>query len=278
MKRKRADETVERFRRRQVEAAATEIRSQLIGSSLGSASAADFANDPAKTLVGLEDLDDRAQDSWEPLLLLADLAGDGWSSRARTAALTLSGGRDSGGSSLGTRLLSDIREVLEEIAASEATSEQLIEMLVRIDDAPWGDWYGKPITSRRLADMLAPFGVKPTRRRDWRGYQRSAFADAWARYLPSSRPSTRHTRHSGSTIPTAADWEPSSPQPTVTGSGDPDPHDQAPVTVMTGFPSDEVVCSQEGSVRIDASSSPRQAATQRLAEWESAGKSKERSL
>jgi hypothetical protein len=32
-------------------------------------------------------LEDRAADTWEPLIAIADLAGDGWPARARTAAV-----------------------------------------------------------------------------------------------------------------------------------------------------------------------------------------------
>jgi putative DNA primase/helicase len=57
-------------------------------------------------------LNDRAQDNWEPLLAIADVAGGQWPTLARSAALRLSGsGEDS--ATIGSELLSDIREVLE---------------------------------------------------------------------------------------------------------------------------------------------------------------------
>jgi hypothetical protein len=39
-------------------------------------------------------LEDRAADTWEPLIALADLAGNDWPQRARTAALALTADRD----------------------------------------------------------------------------------------------------------------------------------------------------------------------------------------
>jgi len=39
-----------------------------------------------------DELGDRAQDVWEPLLAIAELAGGDWPERARTAAVALSSG------------------------------------------------------------------------------------------------------------------------------------------------------------------------------------------
>lgn len=44
-----------------------------------------------------EGLHDRAQDNWEPLLAIADLAGGPWPEQARAAALALSGGDEETG-------------------------------------------------------------------------------------------------------------------------------------------------------------------------------------
>jgi len=52
----------------------------------------DHGQDVAQARPALpEELNDRAQDSWEPLLAIADLAGGAWPRLARTAALNLSG-------------------------------------------------------------------------------------------------------------------------------------------------------------------------------------------
>jgi len=55
-----------------------------------------------------------------------------------------------------------------------------------------GDWYGKPLTTRELAKMLKPFGIKPKVIRIGdatpRGFERAAFEDAWTRYLPDTAP------------------------------------------------------------------------------------------
>ena len=57
-------------------------------------------------------LDDRAADSWEPLLALADAAGGEWPQRARAAALALCGAAEVEDQSLSVQVLSDIRDIL----------------------------------------------------------------------------------------------------------------------------------------------------------------------
>ena len=56
-------------------------------------------------------LDDRAEDVWEAMIAIADLAGGDWPARARKAATTLSGDGDGADSTLGERLLADLQDV-----------------------------------------------------------------------------------------------------------------------------------------------------------------------
>src|SRR5207247_398980 len=53
-------------------------------------------------------LNDRAADNWTPLLILADLAGGDWPTKARAAALELSGGDEIESLGTGGQLLADI--------------------------------------------------------------------------------------------------------------------------------------------------------------------------
>lgn len=128
-------------------------------------------------------LPDRAADSWEVLLSIADAAGGSWPVMGRLAAVALSG-EDEAPISLGMRLLADVRDVFGEV--DHLTTPAMLEGLHRMADAPWGDWYGSPLTARGLAKLLAPYRVGPTQRRvrgeKSRGYFRVDFADAWARY------------------------------------------------------------------------------------------------
>jgi hypothetical protein len=129
-------------------------------------------------------LNDRAEDVWESLIAIADLAGASWPARARRAAVALSAAAEQeAGESLGQRLLADIRDVAGTFAVSFVASRELVSSLIKLDDAPWRDL---ELTARGLSDRLRPYGITP--RRDasgtMRGYRLEDFADAFSRYLP----------------------------------------------------------------------------------------------
>lgn len=89
LERRLRDESVERFREREAEAEGHELRDHL----------ADWLGPQADDLYSArpdlpDELDDRAQDSWEPLLAIAELAAGDWPLRARAASLALSTGRN----------------------------------------------------------------------------------------------------------------------------------------------------------------------------------------
>ena len=136
-------------------------------------------------------LNDRAQDNWESLLAIADLAGGTWPRLARTVALALSGGADtSGGDGIGVQLLSDLRRHFEAGNATSYPTTALLQFLNDIDDAPWPAYAkGKPMTARHLSRLLHPYGIFPHPIRLGatvaKGYEVSDFADAFSRYLPS---------------------------------------------------------------------------------------------
>ncbi len=149
LQRKAADASVMRFRRRFVEEEAVSLRlgleTSLDGLEVGLGEA--WPHLP-------EELDDRAQDTWEPLFAVADMAGDPWPQYARFAAVELSSGR-LGEESLGVQLLSDINAVWPSRHDKLFTAD-LLTRLHALDESPWGDW---DITGHRLARMLRPFGV-----------------------------------------------------------------------------------------------------------------------
>ncbi|MGO8684198.1 MAG: DUF3631 domain-containing protein [Thermoleophilia bacterium] len=173
-------EAVARFRQRDAEAEFADLRADI---TAWAETMTDLGEDRPELP---DELDDRAQDSWEPLLAIADRAGGTWPARARQAALVLSRGRDDDNTSLGIKLLADLRTIFaDELAV--ATSE-IIARLKRLDESPWADLHGSPITPRRLASLLKPYDVHP---RDVRigsavpkGYRREDLYEPWKRYLP----------------------------------------------------------------------------------------------
>jgi hypothetical protein len=188
LKRRAPNEVVARFRRRDAEAEAKRIPGFLPDDIT--------TNVPDVPLVPVpEELNDRAADSWEPLLVIAEAAGGNWPARARLAAIALSG-EDEVEFSTGVRLLADIREVFG--VRDHLPTNDLLTELHDIDEAPWGDWYGKPLTARALARLLEPYRVVPLQRRDrvgkkMRGYFAVDFTDAWQRYLPTPESGTTGT-------------------------------------------------------------------------------------
>ena len=140
---------------------------------------------------------DRAHDIWEPLIAIADMAGDDWPARARAAAVYLIGAAEDDTMSSGCELLAHIRDAF--LNAGKIWSTTLCQRLRDREESPWADIKGKPIDERGLAIRLKPYRIKS---RDVRidgmvrkGYERSDFDDTWKRFLPvlSATSATRAT-------------------------------------------------------------------------------------
>ena len=94
-----------------------------------------------------DELDDRAQD------LLGAAARDRRPGRRRLAGpgargrgRALDAARQREDESLGARLLADIHNVFDANGTERYKTADLIAELATIEESPWGDWYGKPIT------------------------------------------------------------------------------------------------------------------------------------
>ncbi|WP_223767509.1 DUF3631 domain-containing protein [Streptomyces huiliensis] len=145
-----------------------------------------------------EGVTDRPADVWEPLLAIADAAGGTWPERARAACLDLvSVGSDDKGS-VGIRLLTDLRDhVFDEsgAGADKLPTTLILQHLNSLEEAPWGDFGGRPLDSRGLAALLKEYVTadgSPIKSRSLktptgavaRGYHAADLTDAWARYCP----------------------------------------------------------------------------------------------
>jgi putative DNA primase/helicase len=134
-----------------------------------------------------DELNDRTQDNWEPLLAIAGCAGPDWVRRATKAALKLSCANDERVST-GNELLADIQLVFKNQEGEKISTADLITALVDDEEKPWATYYrGKPIIPSQLAKLLAPYGIKPktvrVHGRTPKGYDALQFTDAFARYL-----------------------------------------------------------------------------------------------
>jgi hypothetical protein len=198
LKRKTRSEVIDRFRRRHVEEAVEYLAEAL--HSLGSYHSAALSY--ARPYLP-DELSDRQQDIWEPLLAIAELAGEGWANRARAAALALSA-RDESDEPLGVRLLADCQNIFN--GHDRLSTARLIELLCLIEEAPWAEKWWEPrkgeskgAAAYNLAWHLRRYGIRPeTVRLDngerLKGYKRDRFKDAWSRYLPSSPDLVRDSR------------------------------------------------------------------------------------
>ena len=183
LKRRAPHEHVERFRARDARAAAAPL---LVGLAQWAAGSVSILREARPDIPS--ELDDRAADSWEPLLAIAELVGGNWQHRARKAAVAISAGEAREDDSLGVQLLADIADVIGD--CDKITTSELLNGLRAIGTAPWRVFgqKEKPLDARRLAALLRPYGIKPITFRVCKstpkGYERHAFEDAWARYTP----------------------------------------------------------------------------------------------
>lgn len=144
-----------------------------------------------------ESLHDRAADIWEPLFVLADLAGGDWPAKARRAAAGLTENAQ-GRSPIGS-LLFDILRGLLAINSDRISSRDLAYWLNQFSDRPWQDLPGlrlvdsgrrKEVTELWLAQQLRPYGIRPGTIRIGdktpKGYTEAEMLDAFQRYIPYS--------------------------------------------------------------------------------------------
>jgi hypothetical protein len=142
-------------------------------------------------------LTDRQDDIWEPLLAIADMAGEDWPALARAAAADLHAS-DPENESYGVLLLGDIRDLVKD--DEPISTFELAKRLVKDGDrGPWADWWGKLVESdsdaskksvgHQIGRKLKPYGIKSKQVTilgdNVRGFPAGAFADAFDRYLPS---------------------------------------------------------------------------------------------
>ncbi|ARQ67495.1 DUF3631 domain-containing protein [Streptomyces marincola] len=189
MRRRARTEPVEPYRARKNEPEGNALRDQL----------AEWARTVHEQIEGVfpempEGITDRPADVWEPLLAVADAAGGHWPERARAACVELVNAvADDDRTSLGVKLLTDLRDQVFPGQATLSTVE-ILHVLNGLDESPWGDLDGQPLTPRRLSKMLREYVTgtgKPIAPRTVRvggqpmkGYHRDDLTDAWNRYCP----------------------------------------------------------------------------------------------
>jgi putative DNA primase/helicase len=161
----------------------------------------------------------RAADNWRPLCAIADAVGGEWPERLRKAILAANPESAEGGLSI-ELLLGDVRDIFDKLGRNRISSEDLITNLVEITPRPWAEYgrSGKPLTPNKLASLLKPLAITPHLLRSgddvFRGYERSQFDEAFARYLSEKGASNRHTATNADGMGTSGIFQ------TVTGDDD----------------------------------------------------------
>lgn len=138
-----------------------------------------------------DELNDRAQDNWEPLLAIADCVGGKWGEKARQCALIMNS-TDQDPQSVGESLLTDIKKVFDQRNIDQLSTDELIKGLCEDEASRWRTFdYGKAISPRQLANRLRTFRIKPctvrakstTGKDTCKGYALKDFKDAFSSYL-----------------------------------------------------------------------------------------------
>jgi len=140
-----------------------------------------------------EQLNDRAQDNWEPLLAIADTAGGDWPQLARSAALKLSG-TESDAMSIGVELLADIQEIFDIKKIDKIFTADLINALCEDDEKLWATYNrGKAISPRQVSSRLKGYSIESKTIRvgyDTRkGFTKEQFIESFERYLNATKDS-----------------------------------------------------------------------------------------
>jgi Protein of unknown function (DUF3631) len=153
------------------------------------------------------ELQNRVADNWRPLFAIASEAGGGWSERVREIAGAAAKAMIE--ASTNVQLFGHIKWIFDGspendrvVPIDRVTSAELVDRLIKIEGGPWAEWKsGKPLTQNSLARLLSKFEILSGTIRigndTAKGYYRTAFEDAFARYLPPQSVTTSQVNNGG---------------------------------------------------------------------------------
>jgi putative DNA primase/helicase len=136
-----------------------------------------------------DSLNDRAADIWEPLLVLADLAGGNWPEQARDAAVAVAATAQENNPS--GALLFDLLVVFARLKADRLFSRRIVAELNAMTERPWAEMNkGREVNELWLAQRLRHYGIHPKTiwigDRAAKGYFSEDFQEVFSRYIPQS--------------------------------------------------------------------------------------------
>lgn len=188
MRRRAAGERVSPYRTKRDSPALHELRARL-------AQWAASLTEQALRLEPSMPVEDRAADTWEPLVIVADLAGGPWPDRARHACAHMVAAEAEAEQDhpSNARILADIRRIFHAKGEQEHLStDEILYALNGDPEAPWAEYGRGGLTPRGLGAMLREYGISSGNVRvgeiQRKGYTRGKFTDAWKRYCPGVHP------------------------------------------------------------------------------------------
>jgi hypothetical protein len=134
-------------------------------------------------------ISDRAQDTWEPLFVVASVLGDEWLQVCYEVCLHIE--EEKKGFKEPTkreRLLRDIQDLLGDYEEERISSQHLVALLMEIEETPWSNW-GSPLPGQQeMARLLKPYGIQSRKMRigggkPRAGYEVRDFQDVFETYL-----------------------------------------------------------------------------------------------
>jgi hypothetical protein len=157
------------------------------------AKCARFAQDTAQTVsqfekIRGEGLNDRAADTFDPLYVIARLAGNEWEQKLHVAATALSSSSHT--QSPRCELLLDILSIFVMTGSQKLFSRQLASTLRDGTGFQTLAMRYSSITEHQIRQLLRPYGIGPSTIRIGKevnkGYHRDDFRDALHRYVPGA--------------------------------------------------------------------------------------------
>jgi Protein of unknown function (DUF3631) len=159
----------------------------------------------------VKELNDRMADAWEPLLIIAEVAGAEVAAAARSAARKLAGeaALEAEEQEVKMMLLADIRDIFayhfpkdhaqhKDEYGPRLVTDEILKQLCKLQERPWREWGRRqlPMNSMNLAAQLREFSIRPGTVRAMvndeptvlKGYYLRSFEDAFARYLDPPKP------------------------------------------------------------------------------------------
>jgi hypothetical protein len=139
-------------------------------------------------------VEDRASDTWEPLIAVADLAGGPWPAKARHACTVLTTDHETSTDvPARVRILIDCRTAFGD--APVLPTVVLLDRLTADLEAPWATYgtRGDGLNAMKLSNLLREYDIRSANTRfpdgtQAKAYLRTDFADAWLRYCPDTEP------------------------------------------------------------------------------------------